>query len=89
VLRIERDDLARLIEEIPALRETMDATVARHVSADVPAKSKAQRRKVNASIPADLADRFEDAAAASGAGVASALEDALTQWIERNDTAKR
>ena len=31
VLRIERDDLARLIDEIPALRETMDATVARHV----------------------------------------------------------
>ena len=31
VLRIERDDLARLLDEIPALRETMDATVARHV----------------------------------------------------------
>ena len=30
VLRIERDDLARLLDEIPALRETMDATVARH-----------------------------------------------------------
>ena len=31
VLRIERDDLASLLDEIPALRETMDATVARHV----------------------------------------------------------
>ena len=30
VLRIERDDLARLLDEIPALRETMEATVARH-----------------------------------------------------------
>ncbi len=31
VLRIEREDLARLLDEIPALRETMDATVARHM----------------------------------------------------------
>lgn len=31
VLRIERNDLARLLDEIPALRETMDATIARHV----------------------------------------------------------
>ena len=30
VLHIKRDDLARLLDEIPALRETMDATVARH-----------------------------------------------------------
>ncbi|KUH81395.1 MULTISPECIES: cyclic nucleotide-binding domain-containing protein [unclassified Mycobacterium] len=30
VLHIERDDLNRLIAEIPALREAMDATVARH-----------------------------------------------------------
>ena len=30
VLHINRDDLASLLEEIPALRETMDATVARH-----------------------------------------------------------
>ena len=30
VLRIERDDLASLLDEIPALRETMDATAARH-----------------------------------------------------------
>jgi CRP-like cAMP-binding protein len=31
VLHIARGDLARLLQEIPALRETMDATVARHV----------------------------------------------------------
>jgi CRP/FNR family transcriptional regulator, cyclic AMP receptor protein len=30
VLHIARDDLDRLLGEIPALRETMDATVARH-----------------------------------------------------------
>jgi CRP/FNR family cyclic AMP-dependent transcriptional regulator len=31
VLHIARDDLDRLLNEVPALRETMDATVARHV----------------------------------------------------------
>ena len=31
VLRISRDDLNRLLDEVPALRETMDETVARHV----------------------------------------------------------
>ena len=31
VLRIARDDLDRLLGEVPALRETMDATVARHL----------------------------------------------------------
>jgi CRP/FNR family cyclic AMP-dependent transcriptional regulator len=31
VLHIARDDLSRLLDEVPALRETMDATVARHV----------------------------------------------------------
>lgn len=31
VLHIARDDLHRLLNEVPALRETMDATVARHV----------------------------------------------------------
>jgi CRP/FNR family transcriptional regulator, cyclic AMP receptor protein len=33
VMRIGRSDLARLLDEIPALRETMEATVARHVPA--------------------------------------------------------
>ena len=31
VLHIERDDLDRLVKEVPALRETMDETVKRHV----------------------------------------------------------
>src|SRR5215475_7186264 len=31
VLNIARNDLARLLDEVPALREMMDATVARHV----------------------------------------------------------
>ena len=31
VLRIKRDDLARMLDEIPALRQTMDETVARRV----------------------------------------------------------
>lgn len=31
VLHVARDDLDRLLNEIPALREIMDATVARHV----------------------------------------------------------
>ncbi|MGV0794363.1 cyclic nucleotide-binding domain-containing protein [Mycolicibacterium sp. XJ1819] len=30
VLHIARDDLRRLVDELPALREAMDATVARH-----------------------------------------------------------
>lgn len=32
VLRIGRDDLALLLDEIPAMRETIDATVAKHTS---------------------------------------------------------
>jgi CRP-like cAMP-binding protein len=31
VLRVARDDLDRLLNEIPALRGIMDATVARHM----------------------------------------------------------
>lgn len=90
VLRIERDDLARLLDVIPALRETMDATVARHAPtvAVQPATPKPTRAKVNASVPADLVDRFEQAASSAGVTVAAALEDALSQWIERNGTAQ-
>jgi CRP/FNR family transcriptional regulator, cyclic AMP receptor protein len=83
VLRIERDDLDRLLDEIPALRETVEATVARHPPV-VRAQETNPKRKVNASVPADLVDRFEQAADGAGVGVAAALEDALTQWIERN-----
>ncbi|HWS92142.1 MAG TPA: cyclic nucleotide-binding domain-containing protein [Mycobacterium sp.] len=84
VLRMERDDLARLLDDIPALRETMDATAARHAPVDLPTKPKPTRSKVNASVPADLVDRFEEAATIAGVGVAAALEEALTQWIQRN-----
>jgi hypothetical protein len=34
-----------------------------------------------------LVERFEQAADSAGVDVATALEDALTQWIERNGTA--
>ena len=84
VLRIERDDLARLLDEIPALRETMEATAAQHVPVDVAPKPKPQRSKINASVPTDLVERFAQAADAAGVDVADALEDALTRWIERN-----
>jgi CRP/FNR family cyclic AMP-dependent transcriptional regulator len=83
VLRIGRDDLDRLLDEIPALRETIDATVARHPPV-VRAQESNPKRKVNASVPADLVDRFERTADSAGVGVAAALEDALTDWIERN-----
>ncbi|WP_375483975.1 cyclic nucleotide-binding domain-containing protein [uncultured Mycobacterium sp.] len=88
VLRIERDDLARLLDEIPALRETMEATAARHAPVARPSKPKPARSKVSASVPTDLVERFEQAADIAGVGVAAALEDALTRWIERNSTAE-
>ena len=90
VLRIERDDLARLLDEIPALRETMDATVARHAPVAVPeqpAKPKPTHSRVDALVPTELVERFEQAADGAGVRVAAALEDALTQWIGRNSTA--
>jgi CRP/FNR family transcriptional regulator, cyclic AMP receptor protein len=86
VLRIERDDFARLLDEIPALRETMDATAAQHVPVVPPPKPKPARCKVNASVPKELVERFEQAADSAGVGVAAALEGALTEWIERNGT---
>lgn len=84
VLRIERDDLARLLDDIPALRETMDATAAQHVPVTPPPKPKPARSKVNASVPTDLVERFDQAVDAAGVTASAALEDALTQWIERN-----
>jgi CRP/FNR family transcriptional regulator, cyclic AMP receptor protein len=87
VLRIERDDLARLLDEIPALREIIDASIARHVPVVLPAKPKPQRSKLGASVQTDLVERFEQAADSAGVDVATALEDALTQWIERNGRA--
>lgn len=89
VLRIERDDLARLLDEIPPMREVIAATVLRHAPVEPgprPAAQHAQRTKLNASVPEDLATRFERSAAIAGMTVAAALEDALTQWLQgRND----
>ncbi len=84
LLRIERVDLARLLDEIPALREIVDASVARHVPVIPPAKPKPQRSRLGASVQTDLVERFHQAADSAGLKVATALEDALTQWIERN-----
>ncbi|SPM26695.1 cyclic nucleotide-binding domain-containing protein [Mycobacterium terramassiliense] len=82
VLRIERDELAGLLEELPALRETMDATVARHEPVvRAQAKPKPDRCRVDALVPAGLVERFEEAATGAGVSVTAALEDALTQWI--------
>ncbi|WP_264019478.1 ribbon-helix-helix protein, CopG family [Mycolicibacterium setense] len=39
---------------------------------------------MNASAPTEVVERFEQAAAAAGVSVGAALEDALTQWIDRN-----
>jgi CRP/FNR family transcriptional regulator, cyclic AMP receptor protein len=88
VLRIERDDLDALVQDIPALRETMEATVARHAPTDVlpeqPPKPKPTHSRVDALVPTELVERFERAAEGAGVRVAAALEDALTQWTERN-----
>jgi CRP/FNR family transcriptional regulator, cyclic AMP receptor protein len=88
LLRIERDDLALLLDEIPALRETMQSTAARHAAGHVPTKPKPTRSKINASVPGDLVDQFEEAATVAGVTVGAALEDALTEWIERHRTAE-
>jgi CRP/FNR family cyclic AMP-dependent transcriptional regulator len=88
VLRIERDDLTRLLDEIPALRETMDATAARHPPIAQPPKPKPTRAKVNASVPTELVERFQQTADIAGVDAAAALEDALTQWIEGHSTAE-
>jgi CRP/FNR family transcriptional regulator, cyclic AMP receptor protein len=93
VLLIERDDLARLLDEVPALREIMDVTVAQHAPgalAQRPAKPKPPKpthSRVDALVPTDLVERFEEAANSAGVPVSAALEDALTQWMQRNGTA--
>lgn len=86
VLRIERDDLARLLKEMPVLQEMMDATAARHVAAAPPPKPKPAHARLNVSLPAGLLERFEQAADAAGVGVPAATEDALSQWLDRNTT---
>lgn len=87
LLRIERDDLAALLDEIPALREIVDASVARHVPVDLPPKPKPSHSRLGVSVRTELVERFEQAADGAGVDVATALEDALTHWIERNGTA--
>ncbi|OBH75599.1 cAMP-binding protein [Mycobacterium scrofulaceum] len=87
VLRIERDELTRALDDIPALREIIDASVARHVPVDLPPKPKPARTKLGASVHTELVERFEQAADAAGVDVADALEDAMTQWIERSSTS--
>ncbi|WP_310767062.1 cyclic nucleotide-binding domain-containing protein [Mycobacterium sp. Z3061] len=87
VLRIDRDDLARLVKELPALKETMDATAARHVAEAPPAKPRPTHSKLNVTVSADVLDRFEQAAEAAGVGVPAAAEDALSQWVERHSKA--
>ena len=91
VLRIERDNLARLLDEIPALRETMTATVARHAPMalpEQPVKPKPTHCRVDALVPTDLVERFEQVANSAGVSVSAALEDALTWWIGRNSTVE-
>lgn len=87
LLRIERDDLAALLNEMPALRDIIDASVARHVPVDLPPKPKPPRTRLGASLRTDLVERFEQVADSAGMDVTTALEDALTQWIERAGTA--
>lgn len=87
LLRIERDDLATLLDEIPALREIIDASIARHVPVDLPPRPKPSHSKLGASVRTDLVERFEQAADSAGVDVATALEDALTHWIESNGKA--
>jgi len=87
VLRLEQDDLVRLLDEMPALRETIHSTVERHAPTvlEHPAgETEAQRAKLNIAVPTALITRFEKAAQTAGVDVATALEDALTKWTESN-----
>jgi len=83
LLRIDRVDLERLVAEIPALRELLDATAARHEAGAPPPKPKPEYSKLSASVPTALLERFEKAAENAGVGFGAALEDALTQWTGR------
>src|ERR1700739_2947620 len=90
VLRIERDDFTRLLDQVPALREIMDATAARHAPVAVPEqppKPKPTHCRLDALVPADLVGRFEESAKKACGGASAALEEALTQWTERNGAA--
>ena len=86
VLRIEADDLAVLLDEIPAFRDTIESTAARHEPA-APAQAVAHtdsgRSKVNISVSTELLTRFEQTASKVGMPVATALEEALSGWLEQ------
>ena len=84
VLRIEAADLTNLLHDVPALRDLIEANALRHVpvAPAASAQSEPQLSKVNVSVSTDLLNRFEKAAAANGLPVATALEDALAQWLE-------
>lgn len=85
VLRIEAEDLAGLLQQIPALRAVIEASAARHTpvsTGDSPAPTGPRRVKVDASIPAELVERFEHTASTAGLTVSAALEDALSRWID-------
>lgn len=87
VLRIEQDDLVKLLDEMPALRETIHSTVERHaptVLEHPAAEAEPQRAKLNIAVPVELINRFERASQTVGVDVATALEDALTKWVEAN-----
>ncbi|MCW1959763.1 MAG: cyclic nucleotide-binding domain-containing protein [Mycobacterium sp.] len=84
VLRFEAENLSGLLREVPAFRELIEANALRHVPV-APAsssQSEPQLAKVNVSVSAELLKRFEQAAAGAGLPVASALEDALTRWVD-------
>jgi signal-transduction protein with cAMP-binding, CBS, and nucleotidyltransferase domain len=85
VLRIEAEDLTGLLRQIPALRAVIEASATRHTpvtAGDSPAPTGPRRVKVDASIPAELVERFEHTAGAAGLTIAAALEDALSRWID-------
>lgn len=68
VLRIESEDLVDLLDAVPALRDAIAETLARHTPRTSPThrRTEPKRAKVNASVPTDLVHRFEDAAQGRG-----------------------
>lgn len=89
MLRIERDDLADLLTKIPALRELIDTSAARHAQggaahAAAATEAEPKRAKIPAAVPVELVAKFEKAASKAGLDVATALEKALTDWIGNN-----
>lgn len=86
VLRIEAEDLSGLLRAVPAFRDLIEANALRHVPATPAPSSQSEPKlsKVNVSVSPELLKRFEEAAGGAGLTVAAALEDAMSQWMERN-----